>query len=257
MDVLKAELEKAFSQQHFDIARLSQFTIDECRSLIRSLTEVNNGCSVLSDLAADKSYFSIGSFGDFLGLSAEDLSQEVIDSVDEDCIYRHIHPEDLVDKRMLELHFFRFLWDLPAEERLKCRSNCSIRMMNASGKYKYIVNQTQILRNSPCGNMWLALCQYDLSPEQSEQTSINPRITNNETGKVIALSLTEERSTILSCREKEILSLVKDGLLSKEISIKLGISINTVNRHRQNILRKLSVNNSFEAVHTAEVMKLL
>lgn len=87
MDVLKTELEEAFATQHFDYTRLNQATVDECHTLIRSLTKVNNGCAVLSDLAADKSYFSIGSFGDFLGLSAEDLSQEIIDSVDEDCIY--------------------------------------------------------------------------------------------------------------------------------------------------------------------------
>lgn len=257
MDVLKNELEEAFSTQHFDYSQLNQTSVDECHRLIRSLTTVNNDCAVLSDLAADKSYLSIGSFGEFLGLSPEDLSQEVIDSVDEDCIYHRIHPEDLVDKRMLELKFFRFLCNLPTEERLKYRSSCRIRMLNGNGQYKYIANQTQILKNSPCGNMWLALCQYDLSPDQSEQIEIHPRITNNETGEVITLSLSEERATILSMREKEILLLIKEGFLSKEISVKLGISINTVNRHRQNILQKLSVDNSLEAIRTAEIMKLL
>lgn len=257
MDVLKNELEEAFSTQHFDYSQLNQTSVDECHRLIRSLTTVNNGCAVLSDLAADKSYLSIGSFGEFLGLSPEDLSQEVIDSVDEDCIYHRIHPEDLVDKRMLELKFFRFLCNLPTEERLKYRSSCRIRMLNGNGQYKYIANQTQILKNSPCGNMWLALCQYDLSPDQSEQIEIHPRITNNETGEVITLSLSEERATILSTREKEILLLIKEGFLSKEISVKLGISIHTVNRHRQNILQKLSVDNSLEAIRTAEIMKLL
>lgn len=257
MDVLKNELEEAFSTQHFDYSQLNQNSVDECHRLIRSLTKVNNGCAVLSDLAADKSYLSIGSFGEFLGLSPEDLSQEVIDSVDEDCIYHRIHPEDLVDKRMLELKFFRFLCNLPTEERLKYRSSCRIRMLNGNGEYRYIANQTQILKNSPCGNMWLALCQYDLSPDQSEQIGIQPRITNNETGEVITLSLSEERATILSAREKEILHLIKEGFLSKEISVKLGISIHTVNRHRQNILQKLSVDNSLEAIRTAEIMKLL
>lgn len=257
MNVLKNELEEAFSTQHFDYSQLNSTSVDECHRLIRSLTKVNNGCAVLSDLAADKSYLSIGSFGEFLGLSPEDLSQEVIDSVDEDCIYQRIHPEDLVDKRMLELKFFRFLCNLPTEERLKYRSSCRIRMLNGNGEYKYIANQTQILKNSPCGNMWLALCQYDLSPDQSEQIGIQPRITNNETGEVITLSLSEERATILSAREKEILHLIKEGFLSKEISVKLGISIHTVNRHRQNILQKLSVDNSLEAIRTAEIMKLL
>ncbi len=38
------------------------------------------------------------------------------------------------------------------------------------------------------------------------------------------------------------------GMISKSIAVKLGLSINTVNRHRQNILQKLRVRNSHEAV---------
>lgn len=257
MDVLKAELEAAFAIQHFDLNLLNEQTVTECRQLIRSLTGVNNGCAVLSDLATNQSYFSIGTFGDFLGLTADDLSQEVIQSLDEDCIYHHIHPEDLVDKRMLELKYFLFLCEQPVDKRLKYRSNCRIRMQNRKGDYRYITNQTQILRNSPCGSMWLALCQYELSPDQSHQPGINSQITNNETGEVIALSLSEARASILSEREKEILLLIKEGLLSKEISAQLGISIHTVNRHRQNILLKLNVDNSQEAIRTAEIMRLL
>lgn len=256
MDVLKAELEEAFAIQHFDQSLFNEQTLLDCRKLIQSLTEVNNGCAVLTDLAANKSYFSIGTFGDFLGLSQEDISKEVIESLDEDCIYQHIHPEDLVEKRMLELYFFQFLCKLPISERLKYRSNCRIRMSNQKGVYYYITNQTHILRNSPCGNMWLALCLYDLSPNQSPLTGIDSRITNNETGEVIDVSLSDAKCSILSVREKEILQLIKEGYLSKEISNYLNITINTVNRHRQNILKKLNVNNSFEAVHSAEAMKL-
>lgn len=130
-------------------------------------------------------------------------------------------------------------------------------MMNAKGNYQYITNRTQILRNSPCGNMWLALCLYDLSPNQEVEVGIDSKITNNETGDVKPISLTDEKYSILSNREKEIILLIKKGYMSKEISSELNISHHTVNRHRQNILQKLNVSNSLEAVHSAEVMKLL
>ena len=58
-------------------------------------------------------------------------------------------------------------------------------------------------------------------------------------------------------REKEILRCIRKGLSSKEIAATLYISVNTVNRHRQNILEKLSVGNSIEACRAAELMKLL
>ncbi len=62
---------------------------------------------------------------------------------------------------------------------------------------------------------------------------------------------------ILTQREKEVLTLIKAGKLSKEIAELLGISLHTVNRHRQNILEKLSVGNSVEAIMAATVMRLL
>ncbi len=52
----------------------------------------------------------------------------------------------------------------------------------------------------------------------------------------------------LTKREAEILRLIQKGLLSKEIADKLCVSIHTVNIHRQNLLRKLGVQNSIEAI---------
>lgn len=52
----------------------------------------------------------------------------------------------------------------------------------------------------------------------------------------------------LTKRETEILRLIQKGLLSKEIADRLCVSIHTVNIHRQNLLRKLGVQNSIEAI---------
>jgi DNA-binding NarL/FixJ family response regulator len=62
---------------------------------------------------------------------------------------------------------------------------------------------------------------------------------------------------ILSNREVEILRLIEKGLKSKEIASELFISINTVNRHRQNILKKLQASNSIEACRIAKSLKII
>ena len=67
----------------------------------------------------------------------------------------------------------------------------------------------------------------------------------------------DRRGDILSTREKQVLRLIAEGKLSKEIASELTISINTVNRHRQNIREKLSVNNAIEAVRAARAMGLV
>jgi FixJ family two-component response regulator len=46
---------------------------------------------------------------------------------------------------------------------------------------------------------------------------------------------------LLTLRERQIMSLVVDGLLSKQIANQLGISIKTVDVHRSNSMKKLGV----------------
>ena len=52
-------------------------------------------------------------------------------------------------------------------------------------------------------------------------------------------------------REKEIVSLCRDGLLSKEIANRLHISPRTVDNHKGNIFKKLGINNTLEMVQYA------
>jgi NarL family two-component system response regulator LiaR len=61
--------------------------------------------------------------------------------------------------------------------------------------------------------------------------------------------LPEKGFNELTEREKEILELLSQGLLYKEIADKKCISIDTVKKHVGNIYRKLHVNNKVEAIN--------
>jgi len=52
-------------------------------------------------------------------------------------------------------------------------------------------------------------------------------------------------------RENEIIALCSDGLTAKEIADKLHINVATVNTHKNNIFKKLGINNSVELVRYA------
>jgi DNA-binding NarL/FixJ family response regulator len=55
----------------------------------------------------------------------------------------------------------------------------------------------------------------------------------------------------LTDRESEVLALVAEGLLNKDIGERLGISPRTVARHRENIMRKLGLHSRTELVKYA------
>jgi Response regulator containing a CheY-like receiver domain and an HTH DNA-binding domain len=54
-----------------------------------------------------------------------------------------------------------------------------------------------------------------------------------------------------TAREKEIVLLCRDGLLSKEIASRLNISSRTVENHKSNIFKKLGINNTIEMIQYA------
>jgi DNA-binding NarL/FixJ family response regulator len=58
---------------------------------------------------------------------------------------------------------------------------------------------------------------------------------------------------VLSRRELDIVQLIKEGLSSKEIALRLDISLKTVEVHRYNILKKLSLKNTAALVNFINV----
>jgi DNA-binding NarL/FixJ family response regulator len=53
----------------------------------------------------------------------------------------------------------------------------------------------------------------------------------------------------LTEREMDVINLIKEGSSSKDISLKLDISIKTVEVHRHNILKKLKLKNAASLIH--------
>lgn len=257
MDVLRKELNAFYEGQHLADEQLDYSILTHCRHMVATAVEVEGDCRVITDAAADLCYIFGGQLAWLLGLSDGASYSKAMDSSDEDVIYHRIHPEDLVDKRMLEYDFFRHVDALPPERRLDCRATCRFRIRDRAGRYVYVDNSTRIMRLSAKGKVWLVLCCYALSPLQHATAGIDARIMDCRTGEIVEMSLSDRRGLLLTDREKEILSLIRDGKLSKQIAAILGISIHTVNRHRQNIIGKLSVANSVEAVAAATLMRLL
>jgi DNA-binding CsgD family transcriptional regulator len=62
---------------------------------------------------------------------------------------------------------------------------------------------------------------------------------------------------ILTSREKEVVYCLVEGLTSKEIASKIGISSKTVEFHRHNIMRKLEVRGVAGIVRYAIRLKLI
>ena len=219
------------------------------QDIAKVYAQTENAIAVLSDLVSDKSYIYYGNIAATLGLTKE---KSEIASIWEKDVLERIHSDDLTEKYRMELYFFHFLKGIAQDHRRDYHVSSAVRMKTPHGNYLSVWHRIFYIKSTSNGSIGLVLCLYSFSSHPGP-SSYEGVIVNTATGEIVKTSK-PELDNILSEREKEILTLIKNGKLSKEIAAKLSISLHTVNRHRQNILEKLHVNNSFEACYKAECL---
>jgi FixJ family two-component response regulator len=66
----------------------------------------------------------------------------------------------------------------------------------------------------------------------------------------------QERYSLLSAREREVMSLVVSGLLNKQIAAELGASETTVKTHRGHVMQKMEAKSLPDLVRMADSLKI-
>lgn len=250
MDIRK-KLNNELLKQAFAEETSCADCLEEYRQWAAGYARTENVIAVLSDMQANRSYLYYGGVAETLGIGVRGTSA-VIGSIWEEEIFARIHPDDLLEKHLQELRFFHYLKGLPEKVRTDYYIESRIRMRNAWGEYVWIKHRMYYVATHADGCVWLALCLYGFSAEPAFPC----RVVNSADGSAIEWNK-EVCKGLLSRREVEILLWIEKGKRSKEIAETLSISVNTVNRHRQNILEKLQVENSFQACKVARELKLL
>jgi DNA-binding CsgD family transcriptional regulator len=177
--------------------------------------------------------------------------------VDVESSSKRIHPDDYFFMLLNAIAALRFI-DVHRASMRSYKFIIEYRIRSVSGSWVRVIEQQSLLESDSRCNAWLALSVLYLSPDQSPCKVIKSGIIDLRSNHFLTLhDYYGTSAPILSTRELEILSMVKSGLLSKEISSRLYISVHTVNTHRQNILRKLSAVNLHEAITYASSLGLL
>jgi len=244
------------NQQQFVEEELDYSTFSKHIPALQALATIgNSGISVFDLFKKEHIYYS-PNFCAMLGYDVQEIiekGQHFLDS--------KIHPDDFIELMKNGITILKLFYQFTADEKTNYKFINEFRVLNAENTYIKILEQHQVLELDSHGNLWLTLSTIDISPDQDTKGKIRSQLLNFRTGKIIAFK--EENkpkdtvSVLLSQREIQILQMVKDGYLSKEISDKLAISIHTVNTHRQRLLEKLGANNSMEAVVFASKLGLV
>lgn len=244
---LQVKYQAVLAQQKFDFNKLDYSCLEKHIPFLEQLSQVGNCAVSVFDLSKGKHVFSSYNFAFLKGSTTSDS----------EFFNQRIHPEDLPHLIQNGISMFQFGFALPRELRKQFKARNTYRVQTEPGLYQVVVEQHSVLELDPDGHFWLILSVLDLVPSFPFQKA-QSEIINPKTLEVIDFSAPPNMlAQSLSMREIEILNLVKEGFLSKEISENLSISVHTVNTHRQKILRKLDVGNSHEALVQAKTLGII
>jgi len=241
--------------QELKADELDYSILDRHITVLTQLARVSNSGITVFDMNKKRHVFTSYNFPEIFGYDMQQIEEQ-----DVEYFSRHIHPDDIdaLNRNGVTVlkYFCQGSHDPDELARMKMISEYRILM---GEKYVRVIEQFQILEFDPAGNVWLSLSVMDVSPNQTVLQSVQSKVMNCKTGELFYLSefTGTNEGHLLSPREKKILELVRNGLLSKEISEQLAISVHTVNTHRQRILEKLNADNSMEAVQYASRLGLL
>ena len=250
MNHIKTDLSKTLLEQDFNSIDVENVYLKKCQQVAENFIELENGIAVLSDLQNNKSYVYSGKLADELNVF-QNKNKKEIETIWEEELFDKLHPDDVLQKHILELEFFQFIKNIPYENRKNFCVVSHLRILENKNPTS-LIHKMFYFSNSDHVNIEFALCLYHF--DFSKYEFYTGMIINTANGSVIEHKASDN-SAFLSAREKEILKMIRDGKRSKEIAICLFISIYTVNRHRQNIVEKMRVANTMEACNMAAKLK--
>lgn len=238
---VKSDLDEKLLKQNFSQTQeLENGQLSRCQKMAQDFVDLENGIAILSDLQNDRSYIYSGKLAQEIDVF-QNKGEQKINSIWEEELFVKLNPSDVLQKYMLELQFFQLIKSIPAE---KHRDYCVMSRLRINDRRLTLLHKMFYFTNTDDQNVELALCLYNFD----YLNSVSPQgiIINTADGSVIHQT-EDSNHTFLTDREKQILSMIQEGRLSKEIAETLFISVNTVHRHRQNILEKMRVGNTAEA----------
>lgn len=160
------------------------------------------------------------------------------------------HPMDVNKMQSFIVFYANYIGNKNFAERKKVKVSMSFRMLNAMNQYTWrlmqyphihfsgkhpryllcVISEYEHLLTSPVSSMYI----HDASLK-------NSTLFYCEEAQVELKPINERNS--LTNRELEVVKLLCEGMISKEIAAKLNLSKNTIENHKQNIFSKTKTSN--------------
>ncbi|QEC69637.1 hypothetical protein FRZ67_20885 [Panacibacter ginsenosidivorans] len=209
-------------------------------------------------LAGDSYYFVLNHHSldfDFVSSSVENVLGYAPTEFTFEFINEKLHPDDQPWFVSLGYKVIEFLSLLSLEKLMKYKLRYDVRYRKKNGEYARMLYQGVIIEHDETGRLLRTLgINTDITYLKKEGKPVLSFIGMDGEPSYINIDLQNtflESREDFTAREKEVLKLLIEGKLSKQISSILNISKQTVDTHRKNMLHKKKLSNTGELVGKA------
>jgi DNA-binding CsgD family transcriptional regulator len=162
--------------------------------------------------------------------------------------FKQVHSDDQEDLYSCYNFIHDTLEAIPPELHCQYRSLYHYRFSKANGQHIYLHDEKAILNLKGSGNLYFALIK-DITAEKSFGGVKVEVFKQEHTLTKIAEHKPSAERSMLTKREGELVTLIKQGLSTKEIAWYLKISHNTVRNIKSKLFEKYRVNNTIELLN--------
>ena len=220
---------------------------DDIATELQLMEEMQIGVYVI-DYTTGKYLYLSKYLKQLLGFSKNDSLEFGIDS-----FANFVHPDDNTSLFQILTKAAKTLKSLDEQEKSTASFKINYRLKTNKGGYSWVMQMNKIIVNSEL------LFPIDLGfivpvPDNSNFSEVIGYLKSDQNSWVLKYKKKINHDLIkeLSEREIEVLNLASKGHKTKEIAEMLEISFQTIKIHKRNILKKLDVSSTLEAIKIYE-----
>jgi len=200
--------------------------------------------------------FNIQNIGfDLVSSQVEAMMGYKVDEITVPFFMSCIHPDDRPYFLNFETRTAGFLSALPTDKLMKYKVRYDFRMRKKNGEYIRVLHQVAVIEHDEDGRLIRTLGTHtDVTHLKPAGLPVMSYIGMDGEPSYLDIDVKNdfiESEQLLTRREKQVLTLLIEGKLSKEISELLFISKHTVDMHRKNMLKKTELTNTGELIGKA------
>ncbi len=185
---------------------------------------------------------------DILGYTVEEFHRIVRDGY-----LNIVHPDDVYSVSLCFRHLAQYANE---KDLVSMRFMLYYRLRHANGQYLHISDEKMVIESRNGNYVGFTLLRDVSATTSFSLVRIETSVQKGNRMVKINEYVPNQKASIVSSREQDIITLIKQGISNKDIAMKLSLSVHTVKNHKKNVFKKLNVRNSLELMRQTKTLRL-